>query len=338
MPPFDVLTELRVINVSMDFRPSVQEWLTILHAMPNLQFLAIHNAIHAGMGGFNTNHVFPQLRVLSLQDSEWSAWRVISRLFPHLLVPAACATQLEFPSTSCFVPTDDTELVTVMDGFWRTLRNRIAGGPASLQTTDIPQVEIAVSSSTKGCRVAFGTVRSPEITLDWNGEWGTDGLVEYLDDHESRYQRFPPLNIVFNQASAKDVSQLLILARNVFSESTSLRIHVDAFTASRPSFQEITPSLVSLLSRMLLTTTMTLNLDAHSILLAVRRYGVMVPVSDGTLLPMGLPNLKTVVLEGTPGDKATPDRYMKDASAFVIWRRDIGFPATVEVRPMVRLI
>lgn len=328
---FDALTELKVSGVSMDFRPNAWNWMASLKRMPNLQFLALHNTVSRRAANGMTDLHLPHLRLVSVQDADWDSVRALGKLLRHLHVPSTCATLVEFPSTSGFRPTQDTDLRTIMRGFRRVLRRHIVGipGMAGPDAMEVPPIELSVHSSSAGCRVSLGTVPRADVTLDWNAE-GSRAVNEYLDNHGARYQRFAPFNVSFNEAMTDDVDQLSDFASETFAKAQSVRIDLDTTTASRPSFERIAHSLVLLLNRSTDISTLSLGVGAHSVL---QKLMVMLPLTGGDhKMRPALPKLRLVVLEaGKPGYRVAPSIVLKVVKTFVDWREQVKHPVEVKV-------
>jgi hypothetical protein len=352
---FGALTELHISNVSTVSRPSQTEWLSILQNMPHVKLLALRNAARVDLNAPPLFDVWlPQLRLLSLQSDEWLAAFGQIKLLQHLQVPEICGRELGLPSTSIFKGRS-RDVQRIMDVCRRLIRQHVGGMVAATTLTiaDTPQIEIGVRPTTNGCQLTLGTVQHPDLTLNWNGEQGSAPLIEYLDAHAASRPKFPPLNIMFNNAAIADVDHVFELTCDIFWMASYVRVHLEVEPSSHPSVRHVASALPSLLSRMPQIKVLKLDQGSSAVL---KQLYLLVPSPTvaptqkkpgiGGLfsrlnLPV-LPNLNRIILDIGSNDASSTDMVLEggikdDDDGFVVqeveryaaWRKNYGFPIEV---------
>ncbi|TEB28776.1 hypothetical protein FA13DRAFT_1735301 [Coprinellus micaceus] len=328
---FGALTELHISNVSTVSRPSQTEWLSILQNMPHVKLLALRNAARVDLNAPPLFDVWlPQLRLLSLQSDEWLAAFGQIKLLQHLQVPEICGRELGLPSTSIFKGRS-RDVQRIMD--------HVGGMVAATTLTiaDTPQIEIGVRPTTNG-------FQHPDLTLNWNGEQGSAPLIEYLDAHAASRPKFPPLNIMFNNAAIADVDHVFELTCDIFWMASYVRVHLEVEPSSHPSVRHVASALPSLLSRMPQIEVLKLDQGSSAVL---KQLYLLVPSPTvaptqkkpgiGGLfsrlnLPV-LPNLNRIILDIGSNDASSTDMVLEggikdDDDGFVV-QENYGFPIEV---------
>ncbi|KAJ3531591.1 hypothetical protein NMY22_g8091 [Coprinellus aureogranulatus] len=351
--PFRVLTELRVCNIAKHIKPTELGWLQMLQGMSNLQLLALHSSIRHDLSNVAAplfDIWLPQLRFISLHDDEWIGVSAQRRFWSHLQVPDTCGVELGFPSTSQAGRLQKI-VQPLMDRVRRHIRERIVGGfvgMTNLTTADTPQIEISVRSTSTGCQISLGTVRHPDLTLNWNEEQGTSGVMEYLDVHAAMYPKFPPVNIVFNDAAIADVDHIFSLTSDIFWKANSVKIHIDTDTSAvaRPCVTHVASALPAILSRMPQINVLKVDKSSSKVLNGLfllvpsglvasssqKQFGGLLSQNYRTVLP----NLRRIVLDSDPNEtsseraKRSGEHFQEDeVSRFAEWRKNSGYPVEV---------
>lgn len=354
---FGTLTELRVCDVSTmtSLRPTEWDWLQMLQGMPNLQLLALHSVIRHDLLP-TAPPLFdiwlPQLRFLSLHDKEWIGVSAQRRFWSHLRVPDTCGTEMGLPSTSQAGRLQKV-VQPIMDRFRRQIRERIGGffAMTTLTSAETPQIEIGVRSTPTGCQLSLGTVRHPDLTLDWNGEQGTSGVMEYLEVHTSMFPKFPPLNIVFDDAAIADVNHIFEATSDIFWKASSVKIHIDTGASTHLTVMHIASALPAILSRMPQINVLKLDKGSVKVLNGLfllvpspgvwshnqKQFGGLFAQNYATVLP----KLRRIVIDTDSGpgqemcgvlEGEQDVSKVDEVNKYAEWRKNCGSPVEVVIR------
>jgi hypothetical protein len=345
---FNTLTELWVSNVSKVNRPSHVEWHSTLQGMPHLKLLALHSAIRKDGNALPVPDLWlPQLLLLSLQSEDWSGAKGQIKLLQHLQLPQMCGLDLGLPSASIFEGRS-RDVDRFVEKCQRLILQRVGGmGPATTLTpADTPQIEIGVRPTTNGCQLTLGTVQHPDLTLSWNGEQGSSPVLEYLDIHGKTRPRFPPLNVMFHNATISDAYHIFQIVSDAIWKASYVRVHLEADLASHPSVGHVASALPSLISRMLQLKVLKLDKGSSgvvkSLFILVPSSAIALTLQSSGFSSLNMPilrNLERIVLDigqdeadSTGWVPVIDDSAIDEVEKYAAWRKNHGFPIEVVKR------
>ncbi|TEB21936.1 hypothetical protein FA13DRAFT_1525065 [Coprinellus micaceus] len=339
------LTELSLRNPdqSRNATYDIVEVIALLRGTPQLQFLRLSEALKPTTQltpiAANQQVDLPQLRHVSLSESQWQNGYHLLLLISVLQMPSECGLDLSLPPLS----EEQVQTYLVAAG---NVQQTLHGGPWSPSML-VPRVELTMQKyDRRGFQLTLGTIPSPQVTLDWNGTQGSDGVNDYLDDYFNPpslpvgERMYPPISISFCNTDALDsLSVARTLAPRAFLRTTSLRLSFDRqsfHSASEDTIHQASDTLFSALINMRGVSTLTLD-ETTAVMAFPIIHRATFSKSDGSQTPY-LPKMQVIAIEST---NARMGKIQADLGSrrmdmltiiarYVYWRGELGLPIRVD--------
>ncbi|TEB28773.1 hypothetical protein FA13DRAFT_1735295 [Coprinellus micaceus] len=340
---FTNLTELSIISTrasAVKYRAT--EVVALLRKMHRLHFLCLKNAILvvAGDDAISLSQPLasvnlPNLRLISVSESNWDAAYLLLLLLPILQRSSYCGLDLTLPSVAFHetIATPVHEMTAALRRVRRTIRDAWLS-----RTMTAPRIEMAFQSrSCEGYRFTMGTIANPKGILDWNGFAGTIGVEQYLDSYfkPSSLRPFevlhPPLSVTVDNPNPPGLLKTAcFLNGDALSTARSVRITI-ATSRLWPRHTEAVESLIpTALHPLRQVTTMTLDEEASIIVLNTLQDKTYLASGQGPWPVPYLPKLKFIAIESTRPRVGEMGYFGEETRAqTLLIVQEIGYPVEI---------